>query len=104
MLECVRENEPWVEYGIIEKRYEETAPEDFKTLLEEYGHRRGPRKSPHFTVSAYLARALGDLREAGLVAHMTGKATGEWKENGTISYWAKPPPGPSREQTVHCGE
>jgi hypothetical protein len=101
LLECVREGEAWVEYGIVEERYAKTAPQDFLILREEYGHRNlGPRKNPQFTASAYLGRALGDLRETGRLAHMTGKATGAWAYNGTISYWAKPLPGPAKENLI----
>lgn len=101
LLECVYAGDPWIEYGIVEQRYAETAAQDFEILREEYGHRiLGPKKSPNFTVSAYLGRALGDLRETGHLAHMTGKATGVWSYNGSISYWAKPPPGPSKAQRI----
>lgn len=101
LLSCVHAGEPWVEYGIVEARYALTAPEDFETLREEYGHRiLGPKKSPNFTTSAYLGRALGDLRETGLLAHMTGKATGDWAYNSGISYWAKPPPGPPKTSAL----
>ena len=76
LLACLRPGEPWLEYGIIEERYRETAPQDFEILREEYGHRiLGPPSNSQFTASAYLARALGDLREFGQVAHMNGKAT-----------------------------
>lgn len=101
LLECVHEGDPWVEYGIVEARYAEAAEQDFEILREEYGHRNlGPKLSPNFTVSAYLGRALGDLRESGQLAHRTGKATGIWAYNGTISYWAKPPPGPPESSTL----
>ena len=95
LLSCLKPGEPWLEYGIVEERYRTTATQDFEILREEYGHRiLGPPSTSQFTASAYLARALGDLREFGQVAHLTGKATGPWAYNSTISYWAVPPPGP----------
>ena len=105
LLHCVYEGEPWVEYGIVEKRYAKTAAEDFERIREAYGHRiLGPKINPHFTASAYIGRALGDLRETGQLAHMTGRATAEWSYNGTISYWAKPPPGPGSSHRITCAE
>ena len=101
LLACLKPGEPWLEYGIIEERYRETAAEDFEILREEYGHRiLGPPSKSQFTASAYLARALGDLREFGQVAHTTGRATGPWAYNGTISYWAVPPPGPPPDKRL----
>lgn len=105
LREAVVNQEPWIEYGIVEKRYSEIAPEDFETLREAYGHRiLGPSKNPHFTVSAYLAKALGVLRDKGDVGHITGKATGPWAYNGAISYWAAPAPGPSKDKVLTYDE
>jgi len=94
-------HEPWIEYGIVEKRYAAIATHDFEILREAYGHRiLGPSLSRHFTVSAYLAKALGVLRDKGELAHMTYRATGLWSYNSSISYWAAPPPGPSKTETT----
>jgi hypothetical protein len=40
------------------------------------------------------------LRDREILAFDYGKATGEWSYNGTISYWAKPPPGPPKSQRL----
>lgn len=105
LLSCLKAGEPWLEYGIVEERYMEVAPQDFAILHEEYGHKfLEPKSKGGYTVSGYLARALGDLREFGQVAHMTDDATGPWKHNGKISYWAVPPPGPLHNNKLTYAE
>ena len=92
---CVHEGEAWVEYGVVEDRYAKLNPEAFESLRERYGHRLlGPEKNPRYTASVYIATVLSILRDRGVLALQTGRATGEWDYNGTISYWARPPPGP----------
>jgi hypothetical protein len=98
---CIHEGEAWVEYGVVEHRYAKLNPDAFEELRQRYGHRvLGPTISPHHTASAYIARVLGMLRDRGVLAFYYAKATGEWSYNGSISYWAKPPPGPPHSQRL----
>lgn len=86
---CLVPGEPFVEYGIVEYRYERLRPKVFAQLLERYGHVRIAPK--HYTTSVFIAMALGWLRDRGEVLCEWGPATGSWDYNGIISYWALPP-------------
>lgn len=90
---CVRDNEPWVEYGIVEHRYKELRPDVyFGELLRRWGHRS--QEGRRFTLSALLAKCLGQLSREGALVGRFGAATGYWRYNGEISYWTKPPAPP----------
>lgn len=80
----------WVEYGVVERRYAERNPQDFATLVERYGH-RSISQGREYTVSAFLARTLADLSRHGSVLYHPGPATGRWKYNEQISWWAVAP-------------
>lgn len=90
LLLCVHSGEPWVEHGVVEYRYKQMRPKIYRDeLVRRFGHRaQGPR---HFSASALIAKALGQLRNEGLLAWQYAKATGFWAYNGTISYWATVP-------------
>jgi hypothetical protein len=79
----------WVEYGVVEQRYAERNPKDFAILVERYGHTAIAGKS--YTTSAFLAHTLGDLSKYGSVLYHWGPATGRWRYNSQISWWAVPP-------------
>lgn len=79
----------WVEYGVLERAYALANPKDWAFLVDRYGHKAIADK--RYTVSAFLAAALGNLERAGVVAFHPGRATGRWSYNGTISYWSLPP-------------
>ena len=49
----------WVEYGVVEQGYATARPDDFKFLVEKYGHTCVAPKN--YTVSSFLARTLGTL-------------------------------------------
>lgn len=103
--QCVSPGEGWVEYGIVEDRYAKLNPQAFEALRQQYGHRvLGPVVNPRHTASVYIARVLAMLRDREILAMNYGKATGEWSYNGTISYWAKPPPGPPKSQKLTYAE
>lgn len=87
----------WIEYGVLEQAYATTHPEDFALLVETYGHTAIAKKK--YSVSAFIARALGDLARAGAVLYHDGPATGRWSYNSNISWWAVTPT-PSWEQRV----
>lgn len=79
----------WVEYGVVERSFALSNPDDFAVLVDKYGHTA--IRAQQFTVSAYLARTLGDLSRIGSVLYHPGPATGRWSYNSTISWWALPP-------------
>jgi hypothetical protein len=89
--------EPWVEYGIVERRLREAEPDVFAELVERYGHIE-THGSKTYTASAFIARTLGDLTRpprGPLVASCgTGPATGFWSYNHQVFYWALPPGPP----------
>jgi hypothetical protein len=95
---CLTLGEPWVEYGIVEYRFKEAFPRVYlDELIPRYSHRSITSKP--YTLSAFVASALAQLRSEGTVVHKTGPATGYWAYNGEISYWALPPP-PALENTM----
>jgi hypothetical protein len=85
----VRQLGGWVEYGLVERAYALAHADDFARLVKRYGHTAIAAK--RYTVSAFLARVLGDLSRAGTVLYKGGPATGRWDYNSGISYWAVGP-------------
>jgi hypothetical protein len=79
----------WIEYGVAERAYALQCPADFAAIVIRYGHTAVSPKQ--YTTSAFLAGALGVLSKHGTVLYHLGPATGRWKYNGTISWWAVPP-------------
>ena len=94
---CVHAGEPWVEHGVVEHRYKMMRPEIyFGELLPRYGHvAQGPRR---YSLSALIAKALGQLSREGILAWQYARATGFWAYNGSISYWAMPPAPPTERR------
>jgi hypothetical protein len=80
----------WVEYGLVERAYALSRPDDFAVLVGRFGHSE-QKDHLNYTASAYLARTLGALSRSGDVAFRPGSGTGRWSYNATISYWAIPP-------------
>lgn len=77
-----------VEYGVVEHRYALAHPEEYRVLIERYGHTAiAPSQ---YTASAFLARALGQLSREGAVTFRSVPATGRWSYNGQISGWCLP--------------
>ena len=79
----------WIEYGVAERAYALQCPGDFAAIVSRYGHTAVRPKQ--YTTSAFLAGVLGVLSKHGTVLYHLGPATGRWKYNGTISWWAVPP-------------
>lgn len=79
----------WVEYGLDERAYALSNPKDWSFLVDRYSHSAVAPKQ--YTVSAFLAATLGNLERAGVVVFHSGRATGRWSYNGSISYWTLPP-------------
>jgi len=81
--------EKWIEYGVAERAYALRCPDDFAALVSRYGHTAVRPKQ--YTASAFLAGVLGVLSKRGTVLYHLGPATGRWKYNSTISWWAVAP-------------
>jgi hypothetical protein len=79
----------WIEYGVAERAYALQCPEDFAAVVGRYGHTAIRAKK--YTASAFLAGVLGVLSRHGTVMYHSGPATGRWRYNNTISWWAVPP-------------
>ena len=79
----------WIEYGVAERAYALQCPDDFTAIVSRSGHTAIRPKQ--YTASAFLATVLGVLSKHGSVLYHLGPATGRWKYNGTISWWAVPP-------------
>jgi hypothetical protein len=79
----------WIEYGVAERAYALQCSADFAAIVGRYGHTAIRAKK--YTASAFLAGVLGVLSRHGTVLYHLGPATGRWKYNSTISWWAVPP-------------
>lgn len=84
LLACVCDG--FAEYGVIEHRYSKRVPEAYQFLVTRYGH---TAKAPsHYTASAFLGGALGQLWREALVEGVWGPATGYWSYNGRVGSYA----------------
>ena len=77
------------EYGVVEHHFAAAYPDDYRTLWNRYGH-VATHKSKRYTVSAYLARLLGNLTRHGSVAHLPSTGTGRWAYDQDVSAWSHP--------------
>ena len=76
---------PWLEFGVVEARLRERAPEVFAKHVAEAGHTMfGPTSN---TASGRIAMALSALRARGTVAGFVGRSTGTPWRGRTISHW-----------------
>lgn len=87
----------WIEYGVLERAYAVSHPDDWTFLVERYGHTAIGAK--RYTASAFLGGALGHLERGGYVAVHSGPATGRWTYNRLTGWWALPP-GPGWESRL----
>ena len=92
LLECLEPGEPAIAYGILEDRFLERFPVEWKQLIDRYGHRwRYPdKRSGQYSASVYLAARLRELADDTAVELTWAPATGEWAYNGVISQWRRP--------------
>lgn len=86
LIDCLTDE--MVEYGVVEHRFAQAAPEVYSSLVDRYGH-RAVRPSK-YTASSFLGGALGQLWREELVAGVWGPATGYWSYNSGISAYARP--------------
>lgn len=107
LLRCIKAEDLWLEYGIVEDRFRRLDPLLYAKLVDEFSHSRrhwkrgGPDLSPvrTQTVSMRLSRALGALRAEGLISFMNAPATGYWGYLDKVSHWA-PVPAPPADQVL----
>ncbi len=104
LLSCIESGEPLLEYGIVEYRLRQGYPRLFREHVAERGH---------FLTGATVATAssvrfgvaLGRLAASGQLVSVYGPATGAWKYNGQVTYWARPPKPVRRMMWVeYCAE
>jgi hypothetical protein len=79
----------WVEYGVVEATYADANPRDFAYLVDRYGHTA--IRETRYSASSFLAGTLGRLTRGGNVLFHDGPATGRWRYNSRISWWALAP-------------
>jgi hypothetical protein len=108
LMTLIHEDDPWLEYGVVEDRFRRKDPALYAKLVHEFSHsarnaiRGGPDENPArtHTVSMRLAQALSALAEEGLIASRIGPATGYWGSYlSKVSHWA-PRPAPSAEKVL----
>ncbi len=104
LMPCIEAGEPLLEYGIVEYRLRQRYPRLFREHVADRGH---------FLTGATVATAssvrfgvaLGRLAAGGQFVSDYGKATGAWKYNGEVTYWARPPKPVMRKTRVeYCAE
>lgn len=76
----------WYEYGLVERAYARKRPDDFRIMVERWGH-TAAWISP-YTVSSYLGGTLGRLARHGSVHYRSGRGTGRWSYNSDASFWS----------------
>lgn len=107
LLSCIHSDDGWLEYGVVEHRFRQVSPH-YIQMCHLYTHsamnaiRGGRLVDPPqtATISARLARALGQLSNEGLVSKNWLPATGFWSYNQPISYWAPVPAPPGSERVT----
>jgi len=90
---CIRAQDGWTEFGVIERRLQDLAPEVFARHVAEAGHRMfGPKSTT--ASGARVSTALSRLEAQGLLAHDERLSTGAaWKHSRAVSYWLLLPDG-----------
>lgn len=92
----------WVEYGVLEAAYADARPDDFHLLVQRYGHTAIAAK--RYTASAFLGRALGEITRSGSIHGRMAPATGRWRYNSEISWWAMEPDTPLEASISWAGQ
>lgn len=87
---CLVASERFVEYGIVEHRYRTMRPETYAAIVARYGH-RATEVGRHYTASSFMASALKLLSNREELELRWGSATGFWRYNEVVSYWALAP-------------
>ncbi|MFC5063668.1 hypothetical protein [Actinomycetospora atypica] len=100
---CVHEGDPFVEYGVVEYRLRTDFPALFHTHVAERGHSISGHPAPTAS-SVRFAATLGRLADRGDLLKTWGPATGAWRRNDRVTYWATPstPPTPRLSWAEFC--
>ncbi|MDP9443750.1 MAG: hypothetical protein M3P83_05130 [Actinomycetota bacterium] len=104
LLSCIEPGEPLLEYGIVEYRLRDRFPRLFQEHVAERGHvLTGATVATASGVR--FGVALGRLAASGQLVSIYGPATGAWKYNGEVTYWARPPkPSQTKTWVEYCAE
>ncbi|MFC5138414.1 hypothetical protein ACFPK1_09250 [Actinomycetospora rhizophila] len=90
LFRCVRDGDPFVEYGVVEYRLRQEHPDLFLSHVTDRGHAiLGHRQATASSVR--FAAALGRLADRQALLKRPGPATGAWSRNERVTYWARPP-------------
>lgn len=89
LLACVRPGDPYLEYGIIEYRLAQARPDLFVAHVRERGHVMLAPSRVTASNSRFIP-TLVRLASYRQLVKKVGRATGAWRYNNTISYWARP--------------
>jgi hypothetical protein len=90
LLACVVPGESFVEYGVVEYRFRLARPDLFVAHVRDRGHvMLAPGQATASSVR--FATALGRLARSGELVSEYGPATGAWRYNSQVTYWARPP-------------
>lgn len=91
LSQCVHTGEPFAEYGVVDYRLRQDYPELFIAHVRDRGHHLLGGHQQATASGVRFGMALGRLARAGGLVRKYDRATGAWKYNGQITYWAKPP-------------
>jgi len=90
--------EGWFEYGLVERAYALAHPDDFRQLVERWGHTANAPKE--YTASTYIGSLLGRMTRAADVFYRADRGTGRWSYNRNSSYWSLDPQAPWEDRTT----
>jgi len=91
LLKCVFAEDGWTEFGVIEHRLHQLAPDVFAGHVRAQGHRMFSPKTPTAS-GARVSTALTRLQKEGHLVEENRKSTGEaWEHSPRISFWALAP-------------
>jgi len=95
LMEVFQQEDRWLEYGVVEHRLRQIAPEVFARHVAEAGHHMfgaGATTASKNRISPALRRLRQDGKLVSAIRPSTGAA---WQHDGVISFWAKPPAPPA---------
>ena len=90
---CLISGEPFVEYSVVEHRYENQFPNNFRGITDRHPHRRA-ELGTDYTASMFIVSALSRLEREGVLLKKFGERLAARQRDGEVSYWAlAPTPG-----------
>lgn len=87
LLTCFSDDEPWLEYGVVEDRLRKAAPAVFAGHVEAVGHIMFGSLATNSSASKCVAMALRSLESQGHLRHVFHPATGAAWKGRDISHW-----------------